>query len=335
LLIIHHKSRGSPIVWFGTCIIQIQTFRFHNMTRYNCKTAKELSIVDYLEQCGIQPQRIKAHNYWYLSPLREEKKASFKVNTRLNAWMDFGEGTGGNLIDLGIRMHHCSVEEFLERLNNGNHAFSFHQQTPQKLNLQPENPVIITSVKALGHTALITYLESRGLDKVIASRYCKEIDFTIGGKPYFAIGFANRSGGYELRNNWFKGASSPKDITIIDGGHKAAIVLEGFIDFLSLLQLKGGQSQLDFIILNSVALAEKAVPILKNYQDVFLMLNHDKAGIAAMEKIQAAGKSVTDASGFYKGFNDINDYLTARGQTSLQPQIRHKVPEERNRGIGR
>ncbi|MDO3629082.1 toprim domain-containing protein [Mucilaginibacter sp. BT774] len=295
------------------------------MTRYNCKTAKELPIIDYLELCGIQPQRIKGHNYWYLSPLREEKTASFKVNTKLNAWMDFGEGIGGNLIDLGIRMHHCSVEEFLERLNNGNLDFSFRQQTSQRADPQPENPVMITGVKALSHPALVSYLESRKIDPAIAASYCKDIDFTIGGKSYFAIGFPNRSGGYELRNNWFKGASSPKDITIIDSGHKAAIVLEGFTDFLSLLQLKRGQSHSDFIILNSVALAERAVPVLQSYQEAFLMLNHDKAGIAAMEKLQAAGISFTDASGFYQGFNDINEYLVAQRQASLQPQIRHRA----------
>lgn len=128
---------------------------------------------------------------------------------------------------------------------------------------------------------------------------------------------------------------SPKDITIIDGGHKAVIVLEDFTDFLSLLQLKGGQSQSDFIILNSVASAERAAPILQSYQEVFLMLNHDKAGIAAMEKLLAAGISFTDASGFYNGFNDINEYLAAGRQASLQPQIRRFAPEERSRGIGR
>ncbi|MDP9081310.1 MAG: toprim domain-containing protein [Bacteroidota bacterium] len=305
------------------------------MTRYNCKTAKELSIVDYLGQCGIQPQRIKGHNYWYLSPLREEKTASFKVNTKLNAWMDFGEGIGGNLIDLGIRMHNCSVEEFLERLNNGNLDFSFRQQTSQKAEPKPENPVIITGVKALGHPALIAYLKSRGIDSAIADHYCQEVDFKIGNKAYFAIGFANRSGGYELRNNWFKGASSPKDISVIDEGHKTVILLEGFTDFLSLLQLKDGQSQSDFIILNSVALAERAVPILKNYQEVFLMLNHDKAGKTAAEKLHAAGIIFTDGSGFYQSFNDINEYLTAGRQASLQPQIRRKAPEEGSRGIGR
>jgi hypothetical protein len=305
------------------------------MRTLSCGEARQIPIIEYLAKCGYLPQYIRGHNYWYLSPLREEKTASFKVNNKLNAWMDFGEGTGGNLIDLGIRMHNCSVEGFLKRLNNDNHDFSFHQQTRLTTDTQSENPVIIIGVKALVHPALTTYLESRGIDTAIADLYCKEVSFTIGGKSYFAIGFANRSGGYELRNTWFKGASSPKDITIIDGSYKAAIILEGFIDFLSLLKLKQVQPQSDFIILNSVALAERAVPILKNYTEIFLMLNHDKAGIAAMGKLQAAGIIFTDASGFYQGFKDINDYLAAQKQASLQPQIRRRAPEERSRGIGR
>lgn len=210
--------------------------------------------------------------------MREENTASFKANTQLNAWIDFGGGTGGNLVDLGVRMHNCSVAEFLERLNSGKHDFSFHQQILTPAASPQENSVIVTGVKTLSHPALITYLKSRGIDFNIATKYCKEIDFTIAGKPYFAIGFANRSGGYELRNKWFKVAASPKDISIIDLGYKTAIVLEGFTDLLSLLQLKQGQAQSDFIILNSVALTERAVPVLKSYQEIFLMLNHDKAG---------------------------------------------------------
>jgi len=65
------------------------------------------------------------------------------------------------------------------------------------------------------------------------------------------------------------------------------------------------------------------------------MLNRDKAGIAAAEKLQATGVNFTDASGFYKGFNDINDYLAAQRQAPLQPQIRRRALEERSRGIGR
>ncbi len=46
---------------------------------------KKIDMVEYLEKIGYQPQKISNNDYWYLSPLREEKEASFKVNRKLNA----------------------------------------------------------------------------------------------------------------------------------------------------------------------------------------------------------------------------------------------------------
>ena len=43
-----------------------------------------------------------------------------------------------------------------------------------------------------------------------------ELRFMNADKPYFAIGFPNMAGGYEVRNRYFKGVSPPKDITISD-----------------------------------------------------------------------------------------------------------------------
>jgi len=63
------------------------------MRKLNCDDARKLSIVDYLAQCGFRPQYIKGVNHWYLSPIREENTASFKVNTQLNVWFDHGMGS--------------------------------------------------------------------------------------------------------------------------------------------------------------------------------------------------------------------------------------------------
>src|SRR4051812_757381 len=98
-----------------------------NTDNFSLQEVKQLDMVDYLEKCGHSPNRIRGNDYWYLSPLRTEKAASFKVNRKLNVWYDHGLGEGGNLIDFGIRYHGCSVKEFVEKVN-GNH-FSFHQQT--------------------------------------------------------------------------------------------------------------------------------------------------------------------------------------------------------------
>ena len=60
-------------------------------------------------------------------------------------------------------------------------------------------------------------------------------------KPYFAIGFPNMAGGYEVRNRYFKGCVAPKDITHIrqQGGQRCMCYLfEGFMDYLSFLTIR-------------------------------------------------------------------------------------------------
>ena len=69
---------------------------------YNRQEMKQIDIVEYLEKIDYQPQKINNNDYWYKSPLREEKEASFKVNRRLNVWFDHGTGEGGNFIDFAL-----------------------------------------------------------------------------------------------------------------------------------------------------------------------------------------------------------------------------------------
>ena len=86
---------------------------------------KQLDIVEYLQKLRIHPQKITNNDYWYLSPLREEKEASFKVNRKLNLWYDHGLGKGGSIIDFGILYHNCSIPEFIQKLSQ---SFSFHRK---------------------------------------------------------------------------------------------------------------------------------------------------------------------------------------------------------------
>jgi 5S rRNA maturation endonuclease (ribonuclease M5) len=314
------------------------------MRTLSCDEARQIPIIEYLAKCGYQPQFIRGNNYWYLSPLHEESHASFKVNTRLNAWFDFGIGEGGNMIDLGIRLYKCSVKEFLPLLSSGYTHLS--PDAKMIITFKPgpkspaakENHIEILDVTELQTPAMVAYIKKRSISQPLAKAYCKEVRFAIAGKNYNAIGFANRSGGYELRNDWFKGSSSPKDITILKNhnGTQAVCIIEGFMDFLSLLQLKQlRRPETDVIILNSVALIGRSIEILKSYKDVFLFLNNDKAGQTAAEKLRQAGINGIDASEFYKGYKDVNEYLSAQQRGALQAQIRREAPEERGLGIGR
>jgi hypothetical protein len=101
--------------------------------------AKQIAIQDYLSRLGFEPDKIRGNNYWYRSPLRNERDASFKVNTRFNVWYDHGSGEGGNILDLGVKLYQCTVAEFLERLSIGDlpvNQFSFHQPIIHQSNVE-------------------------------------------------------------------------------------------------------------------------------------------------------------------------------------------------------
>ena len=74
-------------------------------------------MIDYLAQKNIYPISIKQNTYWYLSPLRNEKTASFKVDNSTNRFYDFGEGFGGTLIDLISKLENISIKEIIQKFS--------------------------------------------------------------------------------------------------------------------------------------------------------------------------------------------------------------------------
>ena len=77
---------------------------------------KRYPIVEYLERKGVKPVRRTPSYALYHSPLREETHPSFKVDTEKNLWIDYGEGRGGSIIDLCMRMEGCTLSEAIRRL---------------------------------------------------------------------------------------------------------------------------------------------------------------------------------------------------------------------------
>lgn len=255
------------------------------MQKLTCEQAKQIDIVDYLAGLNYQPKRIKNNDYWYTSPFREEKTPSFKVNRKLNSFYDHGLGKGGNLIDLGILLHHCTVREFLERLTN----FSFHPHTitrpiPQYAN--EKRNIKIIAARPITSKELCNYLEERKIPLAIANKFCKEVEFELYHKRFTAIGFQNKAGGYELRNKYFKGSSTPKDVSLIDNHTEQLAVFEGFFSFLSFCAInKNLQAPLtNCLVLNSLAFFEKNGPLMEKYSQVHLVLDRDAAGIKHTRK---------------------------------------------------
>ncbi len=284
--------------------------------KLDIQTAKQISLVELLAGLHFQPTKVRGNDYWYLSPLREEKTASFKVNQKLNAWYDFGTGEGGSIIDFGMRYYHCSLSELLEILGREHLPVI---TTSSFTHLQTEHPhagLSILDVQALYHPALIQYLQRRSITLSIAEEFCKQVHFQIGGHNYFSLGFENNSGGYELRNTFFKGSSTPKDVTHINNHTPQLTVFEGFFDFLS-FRMINEKIQIPFtssLILNSLAFFERSRPLMEKYDQVLLLLDRDEAGRKSTETATGWNKKYIDHSDIYRGYKDLNEWHTSTSQ---------------------
>lgn len=119
----------------------------------------------------------------------------------------------------------------------------------------------------------------------------------------------------------------------MENGNRSVCVLEGFVDFLSLLTLQHKQHPIksDFLVLNSVSLVERSMEVLKSYQNVFLYLDRDKAGKQALKKYQSAGLSIVDVSRMYLGFKDLNDYLM--DQKTRQQELKQQQTLRQSKGM--
>ena len=284
------------------------------------KEIKSIPLASFLSRLGHEPAARKGTRLWYKSPLRQEHTPSFKVDTALNCWYDFGLGRGGNIIDLAAELYQSTDLRHILRCIADSYPVPSVPTVASSFAPRHSAPSMERfEVVPLEHRALVAYLQERGVPAHIAKANCWEAHYGINGKPYFAVAFENVCGGWELRNRYFKGCRGRKDISYLpwarDGPSAECVVFEGFIDYLSALAL-GIVSGTDAIILNSVVNVNKVMPYLKNYITINCYLDNDTAGRTSLAELTAMyGLTVIDRSILYSEFNDLNEYLTNQSFT--------------------
>lgn len=279
---------------------------------------KRYSIVEYLERKGVKPVRRTAAYALYCSPLREETHPSFKVDTEKNLWIDYGEGRGGSIIDLCMRMEGCTLSEAIRLLGqnapvNGTYSF-LNDFVPN--NSQPvmavngaRRLIEISDTLPSHFQEYLTKVRCINLEK--AMPFLKCISYEVRGRRYQAIGFANSSGGYELRDDkTFKGTIAPKDITpIFTDRAEPVCIFEGFMDFLSFLSMKEEITN-HSLVMNSVSNVARTIRYLndRHLTHIRAFLDNDEAGRRAVQDFIKAGFHVEDMNIHYKDFKDLNEY---------------------------
>ena len=295
---------------------------------------KRYSIVEYLERKGFKPVRRTPSYALYRSPLREETHPSFKVDTEKNLWIDYGEGRGGSVIDLCMRLEGHTLSEAIRRLGqnapvNGTYSF-LNDFVPN--NSQPvmavngaRRLIEISDTLPSHFQEYLTKVRCINLEK--AMPFLKCISYEVRGRHYQAIGFANLSGGYELRDNkTFKGTIAPKDITpIFTDRAEPVCIFEGFMDFLSFLSMKEEITN-HCLVMNSVSNVARTIRYLndRHLTNIRAFLDNDEAGRRAVQDFIKAGFHVEDMNIHYKDFKDLNEYHVSR----VREQQKRKAQEQ-------
>ena len=302
---------------------------------------KRYSIMEYLERKGVRSVRRTPAYAMYRSPFREETHPSFKVDTEKNLWIDYAESRGGSIIDLCMRLEGCTLSEAICRLGqnvSGNTAHSYSSpknETPicpkQKEMASGTRRLISMSDTLPPH--LQEYLtKERCIDLEKAAPFLNCISYEVRGRRYEAIGFANSSGGYELRDNHlFKGTVAPKDITpIFEDMEQPVCLFEGFMDFLSFLSVKGEVTN-QCLVMNSVSNVARSIHYLnkRNITSVRAFLDNDDAGRKAVQEFVNEGFKVEDMAVYYKDFKDLNEYHVSRVRE--QQKKLEKTPNTSNK----
>lgn len=293
----------------------------------NAAQAKQVPMALVLARRGFQPTTEKGDDLWYCSPFRKESEPSFKINVAKNIWYDHGAGKGGNVLDFVMQYHELdSVADALRTLRNegGPAPHTTSAQPPSRMPTSTKkSDMEVEKVQPLSHPKLIRYLDERAIPRPWAQRYLNEIYYTVGDKLYYALGFASDSGGYELRNPYFKGAIGTKDITVIqpegEGDYDGVVVFEGFMDFLSaLVHFNKPSPDIPVVIMNSVALKDRVMDKIRSLdvQTARLFLDRDASGqeLTAYMQTQLPECNVIDASTLYEGYKDFNELLVAQHQ---------------------
>ena len=313
------------------------------MKKEDLSLIKRYSIVEYLERKGIRPVRKTSTYVMYRSPLREETHPSFKVDTEKNLWIDYAEGRGGSIIDLCIRLEGCTLSEAICRLGQNalEHTAYCSCSSKRETSISPNQRKDITASGTRRLTSISDTLpphlqeylkKERCIDLEKATPFLKCISYEVRERRYEAIGFANSSGGYELRDNHlFKGTIAPKDITpIFEDKAQPVCLFEGFMDFLSFLSMKEEVTN-QCLVMNSVSNVVRSIHYLnkRNITSVRAFLDNDDAGRKAVQEFVNTGFKVEDMAVYYKDFKDLNEYHVSRVRE--QQKKLEKTPNTSNK----
>ncbi|MGZ3751868.1 MAG: CHC2 zinc finger domain-containing protein [Flavisolibacter sp.] len=284
---------------------------------------QQVSLVDLLTSLGYKPAKSAGRELLYVSMLRDtDSRPSFSVNKELNVWYDHGTAKGGNIIDFAMAYWKLDFIEALKKIASvSDLSLSPIHVTEKRVRKHALKipHYCIEEVMPLGSNPIITeYVTGRGVweaaKTLLYEVYYYVEDEQKNRKKFFAAGWQNELGSWEVRNLYFKGCLGHKAITFIGRDENSLSVFEGCFNYLS--WLTENPFALDSIlILNSATLLESAIRKAKDFAMISIFFDRDQIGEQASANFLRALPQAIDQSARYQDYNDYNEMLISHSGT--------------------
>jgi len=267
---------------------------------------KQISCVEFMESRGHRPKSSQGRTHKYNAPWRKESSPSLHVYKDSNTFTDWGDRTkAGSVIQLCMAFEEVSFGRACEILSGG--KLPEHQIAEWT---EQEPAIKIISTGPITSSWICQYLAKRGIPVSVADKFTQQVRIELKGKdgtPYrkTCIGFLNNKGGYEFRSAKAKLSNSPKMYTSINRPKPEVIVVEGFMNLLTLITIYGYDPNYEYLSLNSAAMS--AYVDWSSYDNVLYYGDWDASGLRVLEEI-GNKTSVVDKRDLYAGFNDLNKW---------------------------
>jgi len=263
------------------------------------------NIIDYLDATGHQPQKITGYTYWYQTPF------PLLVNKQLNRWKEANDATWYTLSDLCIRTHQGTIGELITLLTVP------HKPSRSDTTAEPELGIL--DLHPIRSFYLLQFLWEHRISLVVAQQYCVEAHYTHQGRPYYAIGFRNDAGGYQLRSRTHRYHTSPQSNTFITHHSKDLILFNDFFDlltFATFINISNNELP-DFLVLQSIDLFKEALPVIDAYPRKHLFLQNNPTGDQLTRITRQRGNSYINHRSLYKGYTGLNQWVCNIGKAII------------------
>jgi hypothetical protein len=252
-----------------------------------------------LDHLGHRPAKINGNEHLYYNVMKSaDSRSTFVVNEHLNIWYDRLTSKSGNVIDFCMaywpELDPVEVSEKLEQIAK---LLKNSLKIPPTKNGRRKRLAIkvpfyhIEETRPVGcNTEITDYLHLQGIWEIsighLKEVYYYVIDEKGKRKDFFAAGWQNENGGWEVRGRNFSGCLGKKGMTFIPGSEKSLVLFEEYLDYLY-WKYANRQPGPSILVLNSPEFLDAGKKRAARFGDVAVYLGKkylDEEILSAIEK---------------------------------------------------